>query len=140
MPWVATKHNELDNLRVRPYMDAFSFTATANSTSQGDYKFLVNMYITSIDHVLGGGNAGDYVVLQVVDVDNILGNGADTVVGQPIKKHWINPTADFIQTELAYPIRAYKNLYLRVKYTNTNVLATVAVRINVNGHEDLTNP
>lgn len=115
--------------------DAFSFTAAASSTTQHTYLFNDAYLIRSISFLSANATLADYIKVEVVDVNNILGLGANFVLATPITKAYVMPTTN------AGPMRAedisaaelpVAGLFLRISYTNTAILTAVTVFINLN--------
>lgn len=80
---------------------------------------------------------GDYVDLQVVDKDNILGYGANVVLNQFVTK-WYMRSDDQQQVEilLSYPSKVFAGLYLRLVYHSTGTV-DVGVAVNYELHKAL---
>lgn len=95
--------------------------------------------LVSVDSIMTGGNLilknqcfGDTVDEQVVDVDNILGYGAGTVLRQFITS-W--NVADDVQIQggvvvPGYPAKIISGLYLRLIYHSTCNITDVNVAVN----------
>lgn len=104
---------------------SFTGTAVASSTSDIDFKITECRWINGGCLILRNHAFGDSITFQIVDVDNILGYGANTVVDEFIKDFYLDDEKhgqDSIM--LDYPARIPINLYMRLKYTsvgNTNV-------------------
>lgn len=111
-------------------------TATANTTTNIDYKLLDDCLITGITLLVSSATFGDKATLQVVDVDNVLGYGAGTVLKQPGTNWYM---ASDVQTQLSasslYPAKITAGLYLRVIYTSTALLTGPTVCINYHLHK-----
>lgn len=120
--------------------DGVTFTATANGSSQADFKILTagepGLYVNGGDLFTAGSKVGDYVKFQVVDVDNILGYGAGFVVEEWISKWFVNPSgAQSVATPYAGKIPG--GLYLRMIYQNTNASTDVSVAVNYYLHKPI---
>lgn len=96
-------------------------TATAGTTTNIDLKLTDDHLITGAVFMRKAGVWGDTVKMQVVDVDNMLGYGAGTVLNQFID--WVLPDAPAAGMEITfqvpYPAKIITGLYLRVVYTST---------------------
>lgn len=112
----------------------FKFTATANSVSTGDFKILNDSLIDGGVVFAKNTAMGDKVTLQVVDVDNVMGYGANVVLGQYVTNWYINPDSTFqVDFKSAYPAKIFTGLYLRVLYTsvgNNNVDFIINYRLH----------
>ena len=117
--------------------DGMTGTATKNTTTDLDFK------ITGASEYVQGGqilfqNAawGDYITAQVVDVDNVLGYGAGTVLNTYIKKRYIHPDLKKSELEVPYAGLVPQNTYLRIKYTSVGTSTDVDVAVNYSLHHD----
>lgn len=117
-----------------------SFTAAANGATASDFKISTagdpGLYINGGDLFTNGSKVGDYVQVQVVDVDNILGYGAGTVLNEWVSKWYVDPKGgQSVMTPYAGKIPG--GLYLRLIYHNTNLATTVAVAVNYHLHKPI---
>jgi len=65
------------------FRKGYNITATAEETLEHEVKYTENMMLQGIGFKLDANpEDGDYVEVEMVDVDNILGYGADFVLGQ----------------------------------------------------------
>lgn len=113
------------------------FTATKNSTTDHDFK------ITGSATWLSGGeliyqNAvwGDYIEAQIVDVDNVLGYGAGTVLKHYIKKRYLHPDVKYVDLSLDYAGKIPQNTYLRIKYHSVGTVLDVDFAVNYHLHDE----
>lgn len=93
------------------------------TNSNIDYKLTADRYLNGCQLIIKTANWGDYVKFQVVDVDNILGYGAGTVLDQ-FGDTWYLSSAEQNQGvfKIEYPAKIVVNLYIRIVYTNTGAL------------------
>jgi len=121
-----------DNLNIG--IQAFSFTAPKNTTSSHDYLLNNSYLFRGIVYLSSDINLGDYVTIQLIDIDNVLGNGVNYILGTPVSKAYMQSTTNSgpisMQDISAVELPA-AGLYMRVNYTNTNVINTVTVYINM---------
>lgn len=110
---------------------AVSGTATKNSTTDIDYK------VTDAKHYINGGcilqqNAvwGDWLEAQIIDIDNVLGLGANTVLKHYIKKRYLHPSDHCASVNLPYAGEVPKDVYLRIKYHSVGIINDVNLKIN----------
>lgn len=117
--------------------DAVKGTATALSTTSIDLKMLDDNFITGAILIASGVTFGDYVQFQVVDVDNVLGYGVNTILGTYINKWYLkSDRQEQFNESLVYPAKLPALVYLRLKYTSTGT-TPVEVAINYRLHKAL---
>lgn len=89
---------------------------TLNETTNIDLYFSDDHLITGFWVVGADVSFGDKIDLQVVDIDNIFGLGAGTVVNQFATNIYL-PSGNFDQQfDVAYPAKIFAGLSLRVVY------------------------
>lgn len=112
-----------------------SGTITAGTTGNIDYKITEAKYINGINIILKNHKFDDCINFQIVDVDNILGNGAGVVL-DTFGETWF--VAEDIQNQsiikIEYPASIVKDLYIRIKYTSTGT-TNVEVKANLFLHK-----
>lgn len=109
--------------------------ATKNATTNLDHKITKdNSYLNGGRFIYQNAEWGDFISCQIVDVDNILGYGAGTVLKTYIEKWYIHPNETHAVCELPYAGHVPKNLYLRVKYTSVGTTNDVNMAINYHLH------
>lgn len=129
---VFSRNKDLDTHNLSPDVNAFNFTSSGNGTTTFNWKIPNHEYLAEIGGFFTGQTAGDYIQVNVVDVDNILGFGANTILSTPVTKYWVNPTANQLQTiAVGYPVFMLQNLYIQILYTSSNILSSVSVHVNV---------
>lgn len=119
--------------------EAFTFTAGANSTTQHTYKLTKQFYVKGIRFLSSNANHGDYVKIELIDIDNILGLGENTVLATPINKAYVYATTNSGSINADNPDvlkLPAPNLYIRITYTNTSLLSSVTAYINLALFED----
>ena len=81
--------------------------------------------------ILHNHERGDYMHFEVVDVDNIIGYGANTVLERYVDSWYADAAVDN-QGEFSLDFVAFINagLYLRVVYVSTGAVNDVDVKIN----------
>lgn len=111
--------------------DGVSGTATKNSVTNIDFKILTT------DKYLHGGQLfiesavhGDWVECQIVDIGNVLGYGANTVLRTFLYKWFIDPTNGNTTIEAPFVGKIPVNTYLRIKYHSIGTVLDVKVAIN----------
>jgi hypothetical protein len=111
-------------------------TATKNSTTNLDIKITEDkIYLNGAEILYQDAAWGDYVILQVIDIDNILGHGTNTVLKEYVHKRYIHPDETTDQVVLPYAGNVLKDLYLRVKYTSVSTTTDVKVAVNYFLHQ-----
>ncbi len=94
--------------------------ATANSTTNHDLKLTDDMLIDGAKFHAIGAALGDKVTFQVIDIDNVLGYGENTVLGEYVTDWYINPNiTEQLDFRSEYPAKVQANLYLRIIYPST---------------------
>lgn len=113
----------------------FSGTAAANTTTDIDFKFPQERWLSGGALFVKGGNWGDTCTIQIVDVDNILGFGANTVLREFITNFAICDDSQFqIRIEVPYVSVVPQDIYMRIKYTNNNATNSCQVACNIFTH------
>jgi hypothetical protein len=96
------------------------FTATAGQTTSSDYQVLNDCLIDGAMVFAKSAAIGDKVTFQIIDKDNVMGLGANTVLGQYVTDWYINPDSTFqADFKSAYPAKLIYGLYLRTVYDST---------------------
>lgn len=109
-------------------------TATAGTTTNVDFAVgAEDRYIDGVRIILINHDAGDTMSFQVVDVDNVMGYGAGTVLKE-FGTSWNVDHEKCDQGANVYNFlaRLYAGLYIRIVYTSagaTNVTVKVNVRL-----------
>lgn len=90
--WPATSQESTIDVNVHGFQDltghnifrkGYNFEAVAGETTEHEAKYTTNMYLQGLEFKLDSNVAiGDYVEVELVDIDNILGYGAGVVLGQ----------------------------------------------------------
>jgi hypothetical protein len=109
-------------------------TCTAGTTTNIDLKLNDDCFLTGGVLRTDGSAFGDYATFQVVDVDNIFGYGAGTILGQYISNWYMRSDAqEQVNENTPYPAKVLAGLYLRLVYVSTgtsNVDAVVMYRLH----------
>lgn len=100
----------------------------AGGTVNVDLKIDFDSVLTGGYVILKGQTFGDTVKQQVIDKDNILGMGANTVLNEFVTNWYVSES---IQAQPmivpGYPAKILQNLYLRVVYSCPATNVSVAV-------------
>lgn len=117
--------------------DGVKATATKNSTTDIDFKVTGDAeYVQGGQIIFENAAWGDYITAQVVDVDNVLGYGAGTVLNEYIKKRYLHPDLKHSELEVPYAGKVPQNCYLRIKYVSVGTVLDVNVAVNYSLHHD----
>jgi len=121
-----------DDLKM--YAKAFNFTAHADSTTTYDYPLDDTYLLRGINFISDNALLGDYIQIQLVDKDNLLGLGANHLIKILVEKAWVTPTINgglIFTKNIFTPQLSVAGLYLRVSYTNTSALSGVNLYVNL---------
>lgn len=106
-------------------------TIAAGTTDNIDLHITDDVLITGGVFMTKDGVWGDSVVLQVVDIDNVLGYGANVTLNQFVA--WFLPNSPaagtLIQLQVPYPAKIFAGLYLRMRFTS---VGTTDVQVAMN--------
>lgn len=113
--------------------------ATATKTTTTDIDLVVpspGMYVNGGEVYAKDAVIGDYIVCQVIDKDNVLGYGANTVLKQWITKWYIIPDT---KMELSTPYAGFipAGVYMRTKYTSIGTTNDVTLLGNYFFHKSI---
>ena len=112
--------------------------ATKNSSTNLDLKITGdNEYVQGGHLLYQNANWGDYIIAQVVDKDNVLGYGSNTVLNEYIHKRYVHPALNTSKLEVPYAGMVPVNTYLRVIYISTGTTVDVDVAVNYTMHDGL---
>jgi hypothetical protein len=110
---------------------------TAGQVTNIDHKVVEDSLFTGASVIIKDATFGDDFNVKVVDVDNILGYGAGTVLLQTIT-NWgvITDKQDQGSLQVGYPAKIKGGIYLRISYNSTGQ-ANPSVIINYHLHKIL---
>lgn len=112
--------------------DSVSVTVPKGTTANLNYKFThtPGTYINGGQLLTSGAAIGDYIIANIVDIDNILGAGAGYVVNSYITKWFVDPaSAMVIQTP--YAAKVPGGLYLQIAYVSVGSSTDVFTALNL---------
>ena len=116
--------------------DGISGTATKNTTTIFDFKITKsNLAINGGEILLVDHNWGDYLRVEVIDIDNILGYGENFIADVFVQKKYVHPDIAERHIYLPYAGSLVQNLYIRLKYTNVSTTTDVKIAVNYYLHE-----
>ena len=122
--------------------EGFKFLANANTTTTFDYQLNQKFMFRGLSFLSNNAILGDYINVQLVDKDNVLGLGAGIILASPIKKGYIMPTINsgpIYREDVSSSQIPIEGLYLRVNYTNASLLNNVDIYVNLFLYERETN-
>lgn len=116
--------------------DGIYGTATKNAVTNFDLK------IINSEKFLHGGVLivqdavhGDWVECQIVDIDNVLGYGSNTVLQVFLNKWFVDPVNSGMNIEAPYTGKIPMNTYIRLKYHSIGLISDVKVATNYYLHK-----
>ena len=130
-----------DSLRAR-LIGTHNVTATKTSTTDHDWKVPAVAYLgvnkqsvmNGLEYFAKDAEIGDSITFQIVDIDNVLGYGANTVLDEFSKTWYVIPNAS--NTIVLYKANLIKDLYVRIKYTSVGATNDVSLICNLFRHID----
>jgi hypothetical protein len=108
--------------------------AAAGQVTNIDLKMMDDNFITGGILRTFHSTFGDYIHLQVIDIDNVLGFGTNVVLGQYCTSWYLRDDAQeqFNETT-SYPAKIVAGLYLRIVYHSigqSDVVVTANYRLH----------
>lgn len=132
--WVR-RVSDLDADKAKFRMQGIAGTVEANSTGNVDWRFPEERWIHGGSLILQGHAFGDKIDVEIVDIDNVLGYGAGLVLDQFADDFYPHTDCQYQGQLLStYVALIPAGVYLRIKYTNTNLYTSVSVRFNLFSH------
>lgn len=120
--------------------DGILATVTKNTTTNVDFQVPGTAgtfkYINGAIVMTKDAEFGDHASAVIIDKDNILGYGADTVLATYVTKWYINPGQEF-NIETPYAGKLLAGLYVRVAYTSVGTTTDPKIAINYRLHDPL---
>lgn len=115
------KSEELSPLNSVFRLQGFSGVATGSTTTDIDFMFPEERWLTGGQIVVNAGHWGDTATIQVVDKDNVMGYGANLVLREFVKDFIISTDSNSqISINVSYVSLIPAGIYIRIKYTNSN--------------------
>ncbi len=109
-------------------------TATKNTTTDIDFKLPANLWLSGGEVLVKDHVFGDWFEIQVIDIDNVLGGGANVVLKTYVNKWYVHPSVFCEELESPYAGEVLKDLYIRVKYHSTGITTDVSLSANYKLH------
>lgn len=116
--------------------DAANGVCEVNSSSNIDYKLTEKLYLNGGDVAVINNEVGDWIKCLVIDIDNVLGQGANFIVKTWVIKRFISPTG-YQSVRTPYAGGILKDLYLRLIYNTTSSGSQRKVGINYDLHRKI---
>lgn len=114
-----------------------SGTAAAGTSTNIDYAVTNDMLLTGAQVLTNTASFGDSITFQLVDINNVLGYGANLVLNQFVTNWQLRTDSqEQINLHVNYPAKIATGLYLRLIYNSTGS-SNVAVAINYSLHKVL---
>lgn len=112
------------------YGDSVEGTAAKGQTTIIDFMMPGTFMVYGADMIYDHATLGDYVQLQVIDKDNVLGYGENFILNTWIEKWFvpINQNIWSVTSNLAGTLP--QGLYIRLTYTSVGILNDVPIRLN----------
>lgn len=138
MASVPQKISEMSAMGLLPNYFADKFTVTGAGSTSHDIVIPVRCVVLGAEVIATGQLVGDYFKVESVDVDNILGFGAGTVLRTPISRFYVSAISGTKEVfSLGYPVEGLQGIYFRFTYTTVNALASVNFMVNFIAHRIL---
>lgn len=126
---------DLDADKARYKLQGFHGTAATNSTSNIDWKLPEDRWVSGGIFLAQGTHWGDKIAVQVIDIDNVLGLGANVVLDEYVTDFYLVSDSELqINLESPYIALVPANIYIRVRYTNTSLIDPVELALNLATH------
>lgn len=109
------------------------FTAAGSSVTTYWYKFTADLAFRG-GTMYSTGSIGDSITISLVDKDNIMGQGANYVIGVYADSIYVFPNASMEILELSISDPLSTGLYFKIDYTNT-IITPCKVILNLFAYE-----
>lgn len=113
---------------------------TASCTSNGvttlDYILTDDCLMTGGSILVSNGTFSDKIDLQIVDVNNTMGYGANFILNKFVSGWYIQAGTSIVPISVPYPAKVYAGLVIRVIYTSVGS-STNSLAVNYNLHKVL---
>lgn len=109
---------------------------TPNGVIAVDYILIDDCLITGGTILVSNGTFGDKIDLQIVDVNNTLGYGANFILNKFVSGWYIQAGPSIVPISVPYPAKVYAGLAIRVIYTSVGSSAN-SLAVNYNLHKVL---
>lgn len=116
-------------------LQGFTGTGTANTTTNIDWVFPQERWVSGGLVFVKTPHWGDKITIQIIDIDNTLGYGANTVLREFATDFMVRDDSQFqCHIEIGYVALVYSGLYARIVYTNSHASEDSKVSLNLITH------
>ena len=116
--------NDFEKSKLQLAVKGVHSSFTAGSITALDLKLTDDHLLTGGTILVKDGSIGDSISLQVVDVDNIIGYGANVVLSEFVTNWYVSTDSQKqIDLSINYPAKILAGLYIRLKYNSTGITA-----------------
>lgn len=112
-------------------------TVTKDTTDSIDFKLPEDLFVSGGEVLTDKGIHGDSFTCEIIDIDNILGYGANTVLKTYIIKWYHDSATQKSILDNPYAGLIMKDLYIRLKYTSTGTVDDVCLAVNYYLHKEV---
>lgn len=98
-----------------------SVACAASTTTQADVFLNDDFLLSGGSCIVKGAAHGDHIAMQVIDIDNVLGYGANTMLKSFITNWYVAEGSSSFLLEVPYPAKILGGLYIRITYTSTGL-------------------
>lgn len=111
--------------------DSFHGTAVKNTTTTFEYELVGPWMVYGAEMIYSGAVDGDYVEMSVVDKNNVLGYGADTVIANWIARWFVPYSQNYwlVQSNVVSTIPT--GLFIRLRYISVGTSVDVPIKVNL---------
>lgn len=128
------KVDELNSVNSVFRLQGMGGTAAPNTMTPIDFQMPEDRWVSGGVLVTGAVTWGDTLSIKVIDKDNILGYGANTVLRTFAKDIHFPGNAFSMSITVPYVAFVLAGLYFRIEYTNTSLIATAQIALNLYTH------
>jgi hypothetical protein len=134
MPTTTSGYSSTD---MAPEYKGYAFTIQANDVTDCDILLTDDAVLEGVRIIANTVTADDKVTCQIIDKDNILGQGANYIVKQFATDWYFVPGSNiYWDSTTPYVFKIKAGLYIRVKYISNSILNT-KLYINARLHKVL---
>lgn len=130
--YIVNHNNDLNSENSQFMLQGISGSASPSSTSNVDWQFPQERWVTGGMLFVKNGHWGDTVTVSVVSKD---GQGNATTIKTFVDSFKVREDSQHqLSIEAGYPVLVSGQLYLRIRYVNTSLLETSHVAVNLYSH------
>lgn len=132
----AYRTDELASNNVHLNCQGFSSSVTAGTSTNIDYVLTDDCEITGLNLIIDKAIYGDYLHLQVIDVDGVFSGVPGYILNQFATNWYVSPTMN-IEIQSQYPAKLYTGMTLRAVFISTGNTDNVFIALNYKLHKIL---